>query len=122
MTTREADGLSAEVESERTFVLVAYVLHLAGGILAVPSIAGVVVNYTKRGEADELFATHHSWMIRTFWWAVLWILLGWLTKLFYVGYAVLGLAWIWYLYRHVFGLIRLANGDPMARPLGHSMA
>ena len=44
MTTREADGLSAEVESEKTFVLVAYVLHLAGSML------GRAEHCRRRGE------------------------------------------------------------------------
>lgn len=122
MITREADGLDDDLESERTFVLVAYVLHLVGSIAGVPSIAGLVVNYVKRSEAGELLATHHSWMIRTFWWAAAWIVIGWITRWVLIGWLVLGLTWIWYVYRHVLGLIRLANGDPMVDAMGHSMA
>ncbi|HEU4619533.1 MAG TPA: hypothetical protein VFV10_15965 [Gammaproteobacteria bacterium] len=120
MTTREADGLNDDVESERIFVFVAYVLHLAGSFVALPSIAGLVVNYLKRSDAGDLFATHHAWMIRTFWWALAWFLIGFFTKP--VGWAVLALAWIWYVYRQLLGLIRLANGDSMVDPMSRSMA
>ncbi len=120
MTTREADGLDTEAESEKALVLTAYVLHLAGSVAAVPSIVGVVFNYLKRAGAGENFASHHNWMIRTFWWALFWMSIGWVTRP--VGWAVLALTWVWFVYRQFFGLIRLANGDSMATSLGHSMA
>jgi uncharacterized membrane protein len=125
MTTREADGLSADMESEKAFVLVAYVLHLVGSVTALPSVAALVVNYVKRGEVAELLGTHHDWMIRTFWRAVPFVVIGWAMKFFvigFIGWAIIGLTWIWYVYRHVLGLIRLANGDPMGGFLTHSMA
>jgi uncharacterized membrane protein len=122
MTTREAHGINDHVESERVFVFVAYVLHLAGSVVGLPSIAGLVVNYLKRSEAGELLATHHAWMIRTFWWAAAWLVVGWITRLVLIGWAVLALTWIWFVYRHVLGLIRLANGDSMVDPMSRSMA
>ena len=33
----------------------------------------------------------------------------------FVGFVILGVAWIWYVYRHVRGLIALLNGEPMPR-------
>lgn len=120
MTTREVHRLDGEVESERVFVFVAYLLHLAGSVMALPTIAGVVVNYMKRSSGCELLATHHAWMIRTFWWAAAWVVIGWLTKP--VGWAVLALTWIWFVYRQLLGLIRLANGDSMVDPMSRSMA
>jgi len=32
-----------------------------------------------------------------------------------VGFVILGVAWLWYVYRHVRGLIALLNGEPMPR-------
>ncbi len=52
-------------------------------------------------------------MIRSFWWAVLWTVIGCITLWAGIGWVVLGLAWLWYVYRHVRGLIALANGEPM---------
>lgn len=100
-------------DTERTVVLVCYVLHLFGAIAALPSVIGLVLNYLKRAEAGELLGTHHDWMIRSFWWAVLWLLVGYATLLFLIGWAILGLSWLWYVYRHVRGLINFLNGEPM---------
>ena len=85
------------LEGDRTLTLVAYVLHLAGAVAGITSIVGLVINYVKRDRYDDLFDSHHAWMIRSFWWAIL----------FFV--------WIWYIYRHVRGLINFLNGEPMPR-------
>lgn len=113
--SQHSQSVDANVESERAVVLVAYVLHLIGSVTAVPSLVGLLLNYLKRNEVDELLASHHRWMIRTFWWGLLWVVIGAVTTVLLVGWLVLGLVWLWYVYRHVLGLIRLANGESMPR-------
>jgi uncharacterized membrane protein len=103
------------VEGDRTLALVAYVLHLVGAVAGVTSIVGLVINYVKRDRYDELFDTHHAWMIRSFWWTLLWYVIGFVTIVIFIGWAILFLAWIWYIYRHVRGLVALVNGEPMPR-------
>ena len=105
----------SSVESDRTLALVAYALHLFGAIAGIPSIVGLILNYVKRDRYDELFDSHHAWMIRSFWWALLWIVIGWITFVFLIGMVILCVAWIWYIYRHVRGLIAFLNGEPMPR-------
>lgn len=113
--TERFESLGANVESERTLVLVAYVLHLIGSVAALPSIAALILNYLKRNDSGEFLGTHHEWMVATFWWALLWVVIGWLTTVVLVGWLVLGVTWLWYVYRHLLGLVRLANGEAMAR-------
>jgi len=103
------------VENDRTMALLAYALHLLGAIAGITSIAGLIINYLKRGTGDELFDSHHAWMIRSFWWALLWVVIGWITVVILIGWVILCVAWIWYIYRHVRGLIAFLNGEPMPR-------
>jgi uncharacterized membrane protein len=103
----------AGTESERTLALVAYILHLVGAIAGVTSIIGLILNYVRRERYGGLLDSHHRWMIRSFWWALLWIVLGLGTMFILIGWLILGLVWLWYVYRHVRGLIALANGEPM---------
>jgi uncharacterized membrane protein len=103
------------VGAERTLVFVAYALHLFGAIAAVPSLIGLVVNYVKRNDYGDLFDSHHRWMISSFWWALLWVCIGWITMFILVGYVILFLVWLWYVYRHVRGLVNFLNDDPMRR-------
>jgi uncharacterized membrane protein len=84
---------------------VAYVLHAIGYLsgLMWPAIAGLIVNYVKRGGAQAGFiASHHAWMIRTFWYGLLWYLLS--------VSSLLWSAWPW-----LGALLRGARGS---RPLG----
>ena len=101
------------VEGDRTLALVAYALHLFGAIAAFPSLIGLVINYVKRDRYEPFFDSHHRWMIRSFWWSILWIVVGCVTIFILIGWVILFLVWVWYLYRHVRGLIALINGEPM---------
>jgi uncharacterized membrane protein len=103
------------VEGDRTLVLVAYVLHLIGAVAGVTSIIGLIVNYVKRDRYDDFFDSHHTWMIRSFWWAILWVVIGCITFVILIGWAILFFVWVWYIYRHVRGLINFLNGEPMPR-------
>jgi uncharacterized membrane protein len=96
-------------------VLVAYILHLVGAVAGITSIVGLIINYVNRDRHDEVLDTHHSWMIRSFWWALLWGLIGIVTIIILIGWVILFVVWVWYIYRHVRGLIALTNGEPMPR-------
>lgn len=111
--TQQSESLGTNVDSERAFTLAAYVLHLIGSVAGVPSLIALVLNYLKRSESASLFGSHHEWMIRTFWWALLWVVIGWVTTFVLIGWLILGLLWLWYVYRHILGLIRLANSESM---------
>lgn len=83
-----------------------------------PSIIAVILNYLKR---DEVYGTylqsHFRWQIRTFWFALLWLILMILLFVTLIGIPV---AWIigvttgiWVLYRIVRGWLRLTDAQPM---------
>jgi len=84
-----------------------------------PSLIAVIINYVKRGDVRGTFLdTHFSWQLRTFWWAVLWFLLGWLLTITIIG-AVIGiplllLVGLWVIYRIVRGWLALMSGRPRA--------
>ena len=79
-----------------------------------PSIIAVIINYVKRSDVRGTFLdTHFSWQIRTFWWALLWFLLGGLLTITIIG-AVIGIpllivVGIWVLYRIARGWLALLS-------------
>jgi uncharacterized membrane protein len=101
------------LEAERTVIVAAYILHLVGAVTGVASIIGLVLNYVRRGRYGELSDSHHNWMIRSFWWAILWLVIGFVLRLIVIGWAVMGVTMLWYIYRHVRGLISFVNGQPL---------
>ena len=83
-----------------------------------PSIIAVIMNYVKRSEAAGTFLdSHFSWQLRTFWFALLWVVIGWLLIVTIIG-AVIGVplllgVGVWVLYRIARGWINLADRKPM---------
>lgn len=100
-------------DGDRTVMHVLYGLHtlawFSGGVFAV---IAVVINYLRRAdESDALYTDHHNYMIRTFWWTLLWLVLLsplWLLLVF-PGAVAYGLVWLWYLYRCIRGWMRFGS-------------
>jgi uncharacterized membrane protein len=74
-----------------------------------------VLNYIKRDDARGTWLeSHFSWQIRTFWWALVWGVLGWLTFLILIGWVIWGVAFVWFIYRIAKGWLNLNDSKPMA--------
>ncbi|HET7005453.1 MAG TPA: hypothetical protein VFK65_08185 [Candidatus Binatia bacterium] len=87
-------------------------------VFGIPSIIAVVINYLKRGEARGTFlASHFRWQIRTFWFGLLWCLLGGLLFVTFIGIplaiAVFIAAGVWVIFRIVRGWLALRDHKPM---------
>jgi uncharacterized membrane protein len=87
-------------------------------VFGVPSIIAVVINYLKRNESRGTFlASHFRWQIRTFWFALLWSLLGGFLFITIIGIplaiAVFIAAGVWVIYRIVRGWLALRDRKPM---------
>ncbi|HWI35598.1 MAG TPA: hypothetical protein VNU64_04010 [Burkholderiales bacterium] len=79
-----------------------------------PSIIAVILNYVKRSEVRGTWLdTHFSWQIRTFWFALLWLLVGAIVFATVVGIPVAVVLWIgtgiWVLYRIIRGWLALVS-------------
>ena|SRR5688572_18411953 len=85
---------------------------------SVPSIVAVIINYIKRGDSRGTWAeSHYRWQIRTFWFALLWAIVGWVLIFTLIGALIgipvlIGLT-IWLIYRIVAGWLRLRDRRPM---------
>lgn len=105
-------------EQERSLRKLTHVLYalyaifwLTGGVTA---IVAIIINYIKRDDAaGTLYASHFSWQIRTFWWSVVWGVLGVALAFVLVGFAILWVLGLWTLYRIVKGWLYLNDNKPM---------
>jgi len=83
-----------------------------------PSIIAVIINYVKRSEVRHTYLdSHFRWQIRTFWFAVLWVVVMGLLIMTFLGIPlaiVLGVViGIWVLYRIIRGWITLLDRKAM---------
>jgi uncharacterized membrane protein len=83
-----------------------------------PSIIAVILNYMKRSEVRGTFLeSHFRWQIRTFWFALLWIVVAMMIGLTFFGLpialVIAGVAGLWVLYRIIRGWTNLVSRQPM---------
>jgi uncharacterized membrane protein len=111
---------SADPRNMRTFTHILYALYafywLSGGLTG---LVAIILNYIKRGDAAGTpYEDHFTWQIRTFWWSVLGHIIGFaLIWVLGLGFLILGVAWVWTLYRIIKGWLYLYENktlDPRA--------
>ena len=125
---------SIDKDPNRSLTIVLYVIYIvaifSAGLLAVIAL---IINYVKRSDVQgSIFESHFTWQIRTFWWYLFWNMIAFVPFffLFFTGenpkafvdmafgasafcVAVIGLSWIWIVYRAIKGLIRVNDNQPM---------
>jgi uncharacterized membrane protein len=117
---RREEGFSAGTstgqasESLKTLCAVVYGLQLAGFLVAVTPLVGVILNYVKRAEARGTWLeSHFNWQIRTFWWSLLWFAVGLALAIVLIGLFIMLAAGVWVLYRAIRGWVELTENKPM---------
>jgi uncharacterized membrane protein len=116
------------------WVYALYALSVISGLLTtrtvalrfafgLPSLIAIIMDYVRRSEARGTWLeTHFRWQIRTFWYALLWVvviaivaaplvlLLGLGLLLGLIGFGLVG---IWVIYRIARGWLTLREARPM---------
>lgn len=91
-----------------------YILQALGFVTVITSILGIIINYIKDDDVRGLWLeSHFRWQKATFWYGLLWTLLGVMTTPLLIGYAVLPVVTIWLIYRIARGWISLYDGKEM---------
>lgn len=110
ITTPNPPTPDTPTESTVQITHITYGLYALGLLTGIFAIAGLIVAYIKRDDAAGTYlASHYSWLIRTFWWGLLWMVIGGILTLVLVGFGILAVAWIWWVYRIIKGWLRLSE-------------
>ena len=99
----------------KTLTMLVYALQGAGFLLPpVVWIVAVIINYVRKDEvAGTWLESHFRWQIRTFWFGLLWAVLGAILFVLIVGWFILAADAIWIIYRIVKGWLNLSENRPM---------
>jgi uncharacterized membrane protein len=97
-----------------------YLAHAVSFVfsLGLLSFLPLIVNYLKRGETAGTFVySHHRWQIRSFWWYLLWVAVGILLYITFIGIPLALIvwagAWLWKAYRLIKGLLDINANKAM---------
>jgi len=79
-----------------------------------PSIIALVMSYIWRTDASYTYLhSHFNWLIRTFWYAFIWIAIAWLLIITLVGIVIgvplMLITGLWVVYRLCKGFLALNN-------------
>ena len=109
------DKTEEQLASLRQVTLVVYILQGLSIFVGVTAIVGLIINYVKKEDAaGTLYESHFDWQIRTFWWGLLWSVLGFiLIFAFGLGLIVWFVAGIWAIYRVVKGWLKWNDRQPV---------
>jgi uncharacterized membrane protein len=103
------------------FFAIAALVGFAGhGFLSLVGIVGVIIAYVSRSDLRATWAESHlTWLIRTFWWSLLWNVVGGLLVLFtlFLAYPIAWAIWvataIWVIYRVIRGFMLFNDRRPI---------
>jgi uncharacterized membrane protein len=91
-----------------------YALQAASFLVGITYFVAVFINYLKWPEVDGTWVdSHFRWQVMTFWYSLLWTVVGWLTSFVFIGYAILFANALWIVYRIVTGWLALSENRPL---------
>jgi len=112
MATNVVNAPSSDVKN---YVFIAYVTYAVGLLILFTPVVGVIMAYVKREEAQgSIYASHIDYLIKTFWVSLVGTVLGTFTTLILIGWLILLVTAIWFIYRVVIGLIKLNEDKPVS--------
>jgi uncharacterized membrane protein len=101
-------------QSIKSMTTLVYALQAASFLIGITYLAAIVLNYIKKSETSgTIYESHFRWQIRTFWFSVLWGIIGFATLLVIIGYVILLVNAIWIIYRIIKGWLRLTEDKEM---------
>jgi uncharacterized membrane protein len=111
--TRQTDRW---LEPGQTNALVVYILYLAGLVIGISGLIGLVIAYINRGKAGGFVETHYTWQIRTFWIGLLYAAISIVLMMLAIGFVLLFAVAVWFIVRCILGIQALQRGEPMKNP------
>ncbi len=113
-TEPNPEAKQIDLDSLKTITTVVYILQALSIFTGITFIAAVVVNYIKKEDVQGTWLeSHFLWQIRTFWYGLLWGVIGFILAIAIVGYFILLANTVWLLYRIIKGWLRLSEGKEM---------
>jgi uncharacterized membrane protein len=103
-----------QIKSLKSLTQLVYILYALSYFTGVSAIVGIIINNVKKDDvAGTWLESHFRWQIRTFWFGLLWAVIGMLTAFIVVGFAILFANFCWIIYRIVKGWLNLNDNKPM---------
>jgi uncharacterized membrane protein len=103
-----------QMKSLKSLTQAVYILYALSYFTGITAIIGIIINYVKIEDvAGTWLESHFRWQMRTFWFGLLWAVIGTATIVILAGFAILFANFCWIIYRIVKGWLNLNDNKPM---------
>lgn len=107
--------LTENERSAKSLTAIIYALYAASFLFGISAVAAIMMNYIKKEDvAGTFLESHFRWQMRTFWFGLLWMVIGGITVFILVGWLILCVNTLWIVYRIVKGWLNLNDNKPMS--------
>jgi uncharacterized membrane protein len=97
---------------------IVYILFAVGIVMPFLTIIAVIIIYLKRSDyIGSYVESHFRWLLRTFWFNLLWFAIGAALSLVKIGFILLGINYLWLIYRVIKGGLNFNDGKTMYPPI-----
>lgn len=100
--------IEKDQEQSRTLILIIWIAMLAGFLTGgFSSAIAVMIAHIKKDPQNTVFEkTHYSYLIKTFWWTMLWCVISTILAFIFIGFIGYFIVTLWFIYRCVNGIIK----------------
>lgn len=114
--SRRRWALSLRTNDDPDLVVhIVYALFALSLVTAFPAVIGIIIALIGYQHIDdEVLLSHYRYQIRSFLIMVVVTVIGSGLVWLFVGLIILGLCWLWFLYRVVKGWLKLTKGEAMS--------
>ena len=111
-------GSCSSEDKNKQITMVVYILQAPSLLVGVTAIVGVIINYVKKSDVEgSIYESHFAWQIKTFWFGLLFGVIGIITLFLLIGFLILFLNAIWIIYRIVIGFLAFNDGKEIRNTL-----
>ncbi|NOQ35657.1 MAG: hypothetical protein GQ569_07145 [Methylococcaceae bacterium] len=106
--------LSKADKEAKNLTFIIYGLYGISWFNGITAIVAIIINYIKQDDMrGTLMESHFLWQMRTFWFGLLWTVIGVATVFILIGWVILLANTIWVIYRVVKGFLNLNDNKSM---------
>lgn len=113
---QETPSNAGILEPGKSNVQLVYILYLAGFVVGITPLIGLIIAYINRGKAGGLFDSHYTYAIRTFWIGLLYSLISLILTFLVIGMIGFIATAVWSIARCIIGLQKIGRGEAIENP------
>jgi len=112
------NGVATDVDTKmRMNALLVHALYAAGILTGITTLVGVVLAYMRKGDASgTIYEGHFVYAIRTFWWCLVFSVIGFVLSFVGIGFVILLATGVFYIIRVVRAFILWSDRKPFKNP------